>query len=432
MLNTLSKKKILILGGAFQHCKLVETAKKLGIITYVIDYLPFEKSPAKQIADFHFEYDIADYDSIISLCRREHIDGVLSAYIDVCQLPYQHICEELNLPCFGTKEQFGILTNKKKFKKKCEEYGVDTIAEYDENDFVDESECKATFPIFVKPADSRGSRGQTICKSFSEIGEAIREAKKESISGEIIIEAYMGDKPDFALTYFVIDGNPILYRTCDRYLGTVSDRMDRSSICTISPSRFTDMYLEKVNRKVQELIRGIGIKNGPVFMQGFVDGNTIKFYDPGLRCAGGEFDRLYEKITEINICQSLLEFALTGKLLLDPDLLSDYIKLKGRVATLLFLVLRPGKIKNISGVENIKDIPAVVSYFQRADVGDSIGNRFDVTQRLGEVDFVSNNIEELKDTVNMIYDNIHVLDNDGKEMIFSKMDCKRILLLENK
>ena len=39
-------KKLLVLGGAFQHCKLVKEAKELGIYTIVSDYLLPEDSPA--------------------------------------------------------------------------------------------------------------------------------------------------------------------------------------------------------------------------------------------------------------------------------------------------------------------------------------------------------------------------------------------------
>ena len=105
-------KKLLIIGGAFQHCKLVEAARDLGVVTYVTDYLPLEKAPAKQIADKYYTYNITETDEIVELCKREEIDGVISTSLDACQKPYQKVCEKLGVPCFGTKEQFDILTNK--------------------------------------------------------------------------------------------------------------------------------------------------------------------------------------------------------------------------------------------------------------------------------------------------------------------------------
>ena len=60
MMKTIKGKKLLIIGGAFQHKKVVETAKKMGIITYVVDNLPIERSHTKQIADYHYEINVFD------------------------------------------------------------------------------------------------------------------------------------------------------------------------------------------------------------------------------------------------------------------------------------------------------------------------------------------------------------------------------------
>lgn len=42
-----TNKKLLILGGTHQHCKMVRAAKELGVYVIVTDYL--EESPAKKI-----------------------------------------------------------------------------------------------------------------------------------------------------------------------------------------------------------------------------------------------------------------------------------------------------------------------------------------------------------------------------------------------
>lgn len=45
----------------------------------------------------------------------------------------------------------------------CIENGVGTIKEYQEND------QDIEFPVFVKPVDSRGSRGQSVCYNYEEL-----------------------------------------------------------------------------------------------------------------------------------------------------------------------------------------------------------------------------------------------------------------------
>ena len=123
-------KKILILGGTAQQIKLVEAAKKMGVYTIVTDYLV--DSPAKKVADEAWMLNIKDVDQIVERCKQEQVNGVICGYIDPCQRPYQQICEALDLPCYGTKDQFFYMTDKHAFKKMCMENRVDVITEYKE------------------------------------------------------------------------------------------------------------------------------------------------------------------------------------------------------------------------------------------------------------------------------------------------------------
>ena len=58
MKDELKGKKLLILAGAPVHCKVVQSAKEMGVHTIVTDYLNYEESPAKQIADEYWNLNI--------------------------------------------------------------------------------------------------------------------------------------------------------------------------------------------------------------------------------------------------------------------------------------------------------------------------------------------------------------------------------------
>ena len=418
-------KKLLIIGGAFQHCKVVEAAKKLGVITYVTDYLPVEKAQAKQIADKYYMHNITDIDGIVELCKSEKIDGVISTSLDACQKPYQEVCERLNLPCFGTKEQFDILTDKKLFKKYCIKNGVDVINEYFESDFANEEVCsqKVKFPILVKPAESRGSRGQTIANSYREAVDAIEFAKKESSNGEALIETYMGQANDFSMTILMVDKKAYTFRTVDRILGKYEDGLDKLAVGSVSPSVFTDLYLKNVEDKVEKLYLDIGLENAPLFMQGFVDGDIVRFYDPGLRLPGGEYERMFECATNKNPIYPLIEFSLTGKVVVFKDLMKkDDANLGGKAVGQVLPALRAGVISEIIGLDEIKNLPQVVAVFTRYGVGDEIFATKNVNQRFCEIDVVCSDVAELKKVAKFIFDTLKILDQDGKDMVVSKFD----------
>lgn len=414
----LSGKKLLIIGGASQHCKVVESARRLGIETYVIDYLPYEKAPAKIIADHHRQINVTDYEAIRNLCLSEKIDGAIASHIDFCQRPYQRVCEMMGFPCFGSESQFLTLTDKQAFENCCTKNGVDVIPSYTVEDFSDEAECVKTvdFPVLVKPSDSRGSRGQSVCSSYDEVLPAIERAKRESSCGGVVIEKLMKGYSDFSVSYIVINGTPYLSRICDRFAGTEQDDLSRVCIAAVSPSRYSDMYLSHVDAKVKSMIADIGLKNAPVFMQGFIDGETVRFYDAGLRFAGGEYERQYEAATGVNVIDILVEFALTGAVSGNCRIPQYGYKLNGKISVQFSAALRAGTIAEIIGWEDIKAMPEVVSCFSRFTIGKRIEATHDLGQRFCTVDILCANTNEARNTISKIYSTLQVLDEHGRDM----------------
>ena len=415
-------KKILILGGANLHCKLVRIAKNMGYYTIVTDYL--ENSPAKKIADKSYMYDINDIEGIVEMCKAEGVSAVLNTHIDPGQVPYQKICEKLGLPCYCTKEQVEILTDKNKFKECCEKYGVDVIESFEvENVLESEDYIKDKYPLLVKPAHSRGSRGQSICYTYDEVVSAIKTAEKESDNGEALIESYMKGKPDFSMTIFFIKGKSYLIRTVDRHLGPEELGLEKVAIASVSPSNYTDLYVEKVHNKIVNMLQQIGIKNGPVFMQGFVDGDKIRFYDPGFRFPGTEYDTMQAKILNKNLLENLIDFAFKGTFEGKyAEYVEDGYRLDGHWVTALFPLVRKGKICKIEGLDEIERMKGVHSYTLRHQVGEEIEYTHNVNQRMAEIDLIAGSKEELRNTISQVKKYLKVFDEQNENMIYSEFD----------
>ena len=414
-------KKLLILGGAFQHCKLVAEAKKLGIFTIVTDNLPVEDSPAKQIADANWNLNIYDVDGIVEKCRDNKVDGVISGWLDPCQRPYTKICEKLGVPSYCNYEQVVKMTDKNAFKAMCKEYSVDVIPDYSLDDVANK---KVEFPVFVKPVDSRGSRGQTICSTYEELHEAIKLAQSESTDGGALIEKYMENVNEFHVTYFFVNGEPYLVRGSDNYCGPKETGMNKVVSCAIYPSRFLEKYVDGPHKNVVRMFKELGIKNGPIFMQGFRDGDKFRFFDPGLRFPGVDCELVINEATGINYMKSMIDIALFGKC--NPNDPTNCYKLNGMISTVLYLNVRPGKIVNVYNDDAIKNNPAVISYLQRCKVGDEISWSYNVNQRFAEIDILASTIDELIDVMDFIQKSIFVEDENGENMIFNIFDLNRI------
>lgn len=426
----LKGKKILILGGTTQLCDAVLAAKELGLYVIVTDFI--EDSPAKRIADKSYLCSINDVEHLTEICVNEKVDGILNLCIDPGQIAYCKVCERLGLPCYGTIEQFEILTNKKKFKKFCMEHGVDVIREYplDCGDIHGDLEYNLEnmeYPVMVKPVDSRGSRGQTECYCKEDVIRAIPIAQEQSGEGGIIAEKLMTGAEDFSVIYMVKDKVPYPVWIGDRYLGTTENKLNKVALASSAPSRHIDTYLEKVNDRVCSMIKALGVVNGPVFFQGFWDGETVRFYDPGFRLPGGQGYRFNKAVYGTDLVKMLIHFSVTGEMSEEYGSLDYDCRLDGKTAVIFSPTLRLGRIKKISGLDKIeshRNVAGVTQVYFEGDCVSEIGN---VKSRFGYIHIVCDSKSEAVETVKEIQSLISVLDEDGMEMVFESFAPERIL-----
>lgn len=297
--------------------------------------------------------------------------------------------------------------------------GVDVIPEYSIDDVEKEN---IEYPVLIKPVDSRGSRGQTVCYNKADALKGIEFAREASSNGDVLIEKYMGGKQDFSMTYLVIDGKANLVRTGNRYLGKAEDGLNKQCVLSVSPSSHTDMYLEKVHNNVLNFINKLGIKNAPVFMQGFIDGETVRFYDPGLRFPGTEYELLYRKANGTDLMKILVSFAVTGIMDYSFGEVDNGYKLNGCHAVQMFVAACPGKISVFDGLDEISNHSNVVTVSQRYFVGEEVPESGDVRQRICEIVILVDKTTTVKEMINWVYSKLEVKDENGKDMLASLVD----------
>lgn len=415
-------KKVLVLGGMFSHCKVVKSIQSIGAIAYVADYLDFEDAPAKKIADKHFLISVKDVDALVQLCIDENIDGAIVTSLDAPQIPYQMLCERMGYHCFGTREQFEIFTNKNLFKERCIKYGLDVIPGYSveevENNLID-------YPILIKPVDSRGSKGQTVCYTKEEAETGILFAKEESSNDEILIEKYMGGYSDLAIGYLVINGKALLHRISDRYLGSEENNLSRVDVFHHQPSKFHELYTKHTHEKVVAMLEGSGFKNAPILLQGFVDGDTVRFYDPGLRFGGSEYEGLFKYAVGVDIIEHLVKFSISGKIE-NMQLSDDWYKLENKRITHLLPAVREGIIAKIIGMDEIAKNSSVISSNVLYREGDYVPQTADTRRKVVEIYVLTDSLENEVETINFIYNTLHVLDDNGDEMICEIFDVDKL------
>lgn len=421
----LNGKKLLILGANPETASLVVKANELGVITYVTDY--DSKAFAKQYATYPCDIDASHVDELYDLVEKEKIDGVIVGVAERLIPFYTALCERLNFPCFGTNQIFDLMIDKRKFKNVCRQYNVPVILEYNIREYGNLEELESIhFPVVVKPVDSCSSKGISVCKTVNELQSGVKKALSFSVSKTLIIEKYMTGE-EVVIYYIIQDGEPILVAMCDRYCNKEQKGVAQLPTSYVYPSKYIDSYISEVDDNMRNMIKGIGIKNGTLFIQAFIEDGKIQVYEPGFRLNGAQEHFIVSEITGIDAKECLINFALTGKM--SDDLLREKAKPRfEKIGCKLSPLVREGKIARMEGLEDIYTIPGVVSINPSYHEGDIVEGLGTLKQIVCRFFVVSDTKEHLKEVLDQIYEKFRVLDEAGCSMLLNEQFDTNILM----
>ena len=412
MMSALKNKKLLIIGGDSFSVDIVKTAQSMGIYTIVTDWYDTKRSPAKLVADEYWNTSIEDYDLLTKQIKEHHVDGILTGFTDSYLLAYQHLCEINNLPSYGTKKQFEILTNKALYKEWCKRFDVPTIQQYNASD------SNIQFPVIIKPVDGSGSRGLHVCHNQEELQDAIADSKKSSKQGEVIIERYMTGR-EVTIFWTFVDGKYYLSAIGNRH---VKQNQGKNVIPLpvgyTFPSVVIPKYQSEVEKHAEQMFSELGIRNGMRFMQCKVEDGTCYVYDIGYRLTGSMEYKILEVVSGYNPLKMLINFALTGKMT-DED-----ISKKVNPATMtpcynVSCLCAPGTIAAINGCDILMQeegvIDSILTHFPGETITEEMrGLLTQITVRvLGSV----NNQEELFSTMKHIGETIQIISTNNRQLL---------------
>ncbi len=423
-MNKVGKKRILILGGFAQHYEIIKHAKARGCYVIVADYL--EDAPGKRIADESYLISITDVDALVELCREKQVDGVMSYCIDPGQKPYQQICESLGLPCYGTQEQFNVLTNKDLFHQSCIVNELDVIPSYEVSDeYADEELVRIEYPVVVKPVDSRASKGFSVCWRREDLEKSIQHALTHSKRKKIVFEKYMKNRDEVCAKYFVCDGEVFLTSFSDTYSYCVNG--EKISINgKYFPSKHYDMYKETTDARVKEMVKKMGIKNGPLSFTAFYDDGAFRFFDPSFRLGGAQQWRIEASVTGVDKSKCMTNFAMTGSMG-DPRSL-EFVErgFESKVGAMLFVLVGLGTIGDIVGLEDALKVSSVVASCISHNEGDTISEYGTSDHVLAYIHLVADDKQRIKEDMLKIQSLINVTNDEGKAMLLPHFDVSLI------
>lgn len=415
-------KKLLILGSSVASTDIINYAKKKNIYTIVSDYLPVEKSKAKQLADSSVMISTANIDELVTYSKENKVDSVFAGVSEFNIECARKVSEALGLPFYYNHEQWSTLMNKKKFKELCGQYKIQTPYTFFTGNRTDFSALDLNvlkLPVIVKPVDMAANIGVSICTAQDQLDNACSNAFAASKCGEILIEQYI-DGQEISCTYVI--QNDVCKLVC---MGTKYPYMNESGLRALAhayiyPSPCLSEFMEKVNEDVKRMIIGSNLDNCTIFFQGIYKNHQFYFFEAGLRMEGTCTFKINELLNHQNFMEFMVDNALQEKT--EYDVTKEDPTYNGEKVVFFSLICGEGTIKRIEGLDSIKNNTTIQSIEQRHFCGDHINNDGTLRQLTFRFILKNEDMGAICDTINYLKENIKVLDENDNNMVIQSFD----------
>ncbi|MDD2958780.1 MAG: hypothetical protein PHR92_09655 [Lachnospiraceae bacterium] len=424
----LKGKKLLILGASELERLIVERAREWGMYTIVTDYNKnWQDSPAKYAAEEAWDVSWSDQEQLYRLCLEHGVDGVTAGFSEFRVEHAILLCEKLKLPFYASKEQLELTRSKDKFKECCRKYGVPTVPAYEGIHGTEDIDgADIHFPVIVKPVDRAGSIGITICHDKEGLKKANDYALSLSAGKKTIIEKFMAGCSEFNAYYMIQNGKAILSCTADKKNSRKEQGEKIVPNAEIFPSCYQKDFLQKADKNMKAMIEGQNIQNGCIFITGFVDENReFYFFETGFRLSTELSYYFIKSKCRYDALDLILYSSFTGDTS-DMDL-SDIIQKQDCWAgATLYSYAKKGMIQKIqcSLPENLKaHVNCIARYLREGELAEEKDSTFHnaITGCIH-----AETKEKLRELVGQYNQQIQILDETGKSLIYDRLQPEEI------
>lgn len=421
-MDSLKGKKLLIVSSDGSDRALLKAARELGLYVICCDKYDATRSPTKAMADEAWDMDYSQIEQVAEKCREAGVDGVIAAYAENRVDAACRISDAIGRPFYATKDQLDLTRNKVLFKKLCEKYDIPTPHNYKLSiPLTDDQVSAIAYPVIVKPSDSGGRKGITVCYNKEQLSIAVELALAESIYKEVVVEQFIAGT-EMSAVYTIADGNISLSCLNDKYIS--EDQDSKGFLCTfvITPSKLLKQYFEKVDPKVKKMLKAIGVENGVATFQMLACNEGIYIFEMGYRINGNNDFTIIEKENGLNYCHMLMSYSITGSM--GDDLGKDNPFFKKYHGTFVVL-LHAGKITKLD-YEELKDASGIEDIYFTKQLGDVVSDRATNVHKSGMIKFTADTLDGVKQFVHFIQTHLHIEDENGNNMLFDEFDTSRM------
>jgi biotin carboxylase len=316
-------------------------------------------SPGFVLADACAVASTYDVEATLAVAR-EHIrqggriDGVITLAADI---PYTvaYVAEHLGLPGIGTESALNA-SEKVRMKQCFARAGVPMPLFREVATPEDLLGAAGDFgmPVVVKPVDSRGARGVQLIRAEKDLASAYGVARGYSPNRRVMVEQYLPG-PQLSTEGFMLEGEALIpaifdrnYEYLDQYAPFIVENGGEM------PSVYGDEYRHEVHRVMREAALALGIRTGVVKGDLVIHEGRVKVIEIAARLSGGFFGTVATPVScGVDLVAVNIRMALGERV--DPAELAHRFE---RAAAIRFAFPAPGRVRSVTGFEQVLSDPA--------------------------------------------------------------------------
>ena len=283
--QTENTKRVLILGAGVMQLPALRWAMGQGWEVYVADGNP--AAPGAELADHFVPVDLTDIDGMVAAAGKIHgkekLHGVFTAGTDF-SFTVASVAKALQLPGIAPEVALNA-SYKDRMRKIFAAHGVSSprFAKLPSDGELDAALKDLDLPVVVKPVDNMGARGIRRVDTLEEYQAAVRQARRFSRTGVVIVEEYVEGR-EFSIDALVLGDEVLFTGIADRHIYFPPYFIEMGHTM---PSNSDENVLEAVKEVFMHAVRALGIRNGAAKGDVKWDGQKAVIGEVAARLSGG-------------------------------------------------------------------------------------------------------------------------------------------------
>jgi len=363
-LRKYKNKLVMIVGAGVFQSIAIKQAKNLGLKVLATDFDP--DAPGMKIADYQGIVSTRDIEATVGFAvefnKKHKIDGVLTVGTDVSQT-VAGVAQVLGL--VGVSPETALKATNKARMREC--FWANGVPAPKWREVFSYGEAKTAalelgLPVVCKPVDNMGARGVRKIEKIDDLQSAYENASANSRVNAVVVEEYM-EGPELSVDTLVYNGDVYLLTIADRHIEREPYFVEEGHTV---PSVISDEVKQQVLEVMKKGIKAVGIRNGASKADMKLTKEGPKIGEITARLSGGYHSQFTDPLaTGMRSIKAAIDIALGFEL----DI-ADVTPVRTHTACERAIIPEPGRVKEIKGLDSLKNIAGFEKLFLHVNVGD--------------------------------------------------------------